>query len=158
MGTFTNRNALTPNATGVFRIYKNAIVSITGKVRIARDCKIYVPGKLSIGNGTYINPNSMIFARTEVKIGDNCAISWNCEIIDDDMHSIVVNGEKLPSAKPITIGNKVWIGAGVKILKGVTIGEGAIIAAGSIVSKDVPAHSVAAGVPAHIIKNDIEWA
>ncbi|MFD0763855.1 acyltransferase [Mucilaginibacter lutimaris] len=158
LGTFTNRNALTPNAKGVLRIYKNAVVSINGKVRIARDCKIYVPGKLSIGDGTYINPNSMIFARTEVKIGSNCAISWKCEIVDDDMHCIVVNSEKLPSARPITIGNNVWIGAGAKILKGVTIGDGAIIAAGSIVSKDVPAHSLAAGIPAKIIKNDIEWA
>ena len=43
------------------------------------------------------------------------------------------------------------------IMKGVTIGDGAIIAAGAIVTKDVPAKSIAAGIPAKIIKKDIEW-
>ena len=43
------------------------------------------------------------------------------------------------------------------ILKGVTIGDGAIIAAGSVVTKDVPAHTIVAGVPAKVVEGIIEW-
>lgn len=158
LGTFTNRNALIPNAKGVFRIYKGGEVDISGQVRIARDCKLYVPGKLTVGDGTYINPGSMIFARTNVSIGRGCAISWNCELIDDDMHSLLAGDSKLPPSKPIVVGDHVWIGANSKILKGVTIGNGAIIAAGSVVTKDVPACSLVGGVPAKVIKYNVNWA
>ena len=60
-GFFTNRMSLSPNGKGVFRVYKQGNVNINGFVRIARDCKIYVAGKLTIGNGTYINPNTIGF-------------------------------------------------------------------------------------------------
>lgn len=53
---------------------------------------------------------------------------------------------------PTIIGTHVWIGVNVTILPGVTIGDGAIIAAGATVTKDVPPHTLAAGVPARIIK------
>lgn len=52
----------------------------------------------------------------------------------------------------VTIGNKVWIGATATILSGVSIGDGAVIAAGAVVTKDVPAHTIAGGVPAKILK------
>lgn len=56
------------------------------------------------------------------------------------------------TAASITVGNYVWIGARSVILQGVTIGEGAVIAAGSVVTRDVPPYTVAAGVPARVIK------
>ncbi|MGC4108472.1 MAG: sugar O-acetyltransferase [Thermomicrobiales bacterium] len=59
-------------------------------------------------------------------------------------------------ARPITIGNAVWIGANVSVLPGVTIGDGAVIGAGSVVTKDVPARSVAAGNPARILRQITE--
>lgn len=55
------------------------------------------------------------------------------------------------------IGNNVWIGARVTILKGVHIGDGAVIAAGTIVNKDVPARSLVAGNPMHLICDNVEW-
>ena len=53
---------------------------------------------------------------------------------------------------PIHIEANVWIGSNATILPGVTVGEGAIISAGAVVSKDVPANTIVAGVPARVIK------
>jgi len=56
------------------------------------------------------------------------------------------------STKPVTIGNDIWIGANAVILPGVTVGDHSVVAAGAVVTKDVPPHSLVAGVPAKIIK------
>ena len=55
-------------------------------------------------------------------------------------------------AKPVTIGNDVWIGANCTILPGVTIGNNVVVAAGAVVTKDVPDNCVVGGVPVKIIK------
>lgn len=56
------------------------------------------------------------------------------------------------STNPVTIEDDVWIGANAVILPGVTIGEHCVVAAGAVVTKDVPPHSLVAGVPAKVIK------
>jgi len=156
LGTFTNRVALNPSGKGVLRIYKGGKFTIDGVVRIARDVKVYIAGDLHISSDTYINPNSLIFCRTKITIGSGCAISWNCEIVDDDMHEII-SLKGFNKAAPIIIGNRVWIGSNCKILKGVTIGDNSIIAAGSIVTKNVPPNTLYGGVPAKLIKENIDW-
>lgn len=154
LGFLTNRVNLTPNANGVLRIYEQGSFIVHGYARIARSCKVYVAGELTIGDRTYINPGTMIFARTTVSIDSGCAISWDCEILDDDFHHV---NEAATSASPITIGDNVWIGSRTSILKGVTIGDGAVIGTRSVVTKDVPAHSLAVGNPARVIKQNITW-
>lgn len=156
-GVFSNRLGLDPGARGVLRIYKGGLFLSEDKVRIARDCKVYVAGNLTIGEGTYINPNTMIVAKNSVSIGKECAISWNCQIIDDDMHSFVIDGEIMRSSRPIVIGDHVWIGSNVTILKGVTVGDNSVIASGSTVTKDVPASSLFAGTPAKLLRESVQW-
>ena len=56
------------------------------------------------------------------------------------------------STTPVTIGHDIWIGANAVILPGVTIGDHSVVAAGAVVTKDVPPHTLVAGVPAKIIK------
>lgn len=145
---------LDPNAHGVLRIYEEGALSIEGYVRIARSSKVYVAGQLTIGDRTYINAGTMVFARTSVAIGSGCAISWGCEIIDDDFHGIEAAES---TSKPIIIGDNVWIGSHSSVLKGVTIGDGAIIGSRAVVTRDIPPRTLAVGCPAKVVKTDVTW-
>jgi len=110
-----------------------------------------------IGENTRIH-GACIHAYKSIKIGKNCLIAANCQIIDGNGHDlsfpdvenrINTKGE----AKEIIIGDNVWIGANSIILPGVKIGNGSIIAAGSVVFKDIPAMVIAGGNPASILKS-----
>lgn len=120
---------------------------------------------ISIGNNTYIG-GSNIISSNSITIGNDVLISWGCTIVDHNSHSIHWSERandvkdwykglkewKNVDSRPITIGDKAWLGFNVIVLKGVNIGEGAIIGAGSIVTKDIPPFAIAAGNPARIIK------
>lgn len=105
-------------------------------------------GIIRIGNGTYLNRNTLIVANKLVDIGRNCKISWDVVIMDTDQHPIP---DKPMEDKNVILEDNVWIGCRSIILKGVRIGRGAVIAAGSVVTKDVPARTVVGGVPARIL-------
>jgi acetyltransferase-like isoleucine patch superfamily enzyme len=153
-GFLSNRVGQHPGTQGVLHIRKDGVLKIDGLVRIAESSRIYVSGELLIGNGTYINPNTLIFARTKVVIGAFCAISWDCQIIDDDFHGVNSLGNR---ASPISIGDHVLIGSRSIILKGVNIGDGCVIAAGSVVTKNIPSNCLCGGVPAKVIRKNITW-
>lgn len=116
--------------------------------------EVFRDAKLSIGNGTYLNRNTIVVAVGSVKIGIDCRIAWDVVIMDSDLHPVDENDQPTVS-EPILIEDKVWIGCRSIILKGVTIGRGAIIAAGSVVTKSVPPNVIVAGVPARIVSNGI---
>ena len=140
---------------GYISIGENATLNCNGNFVFSSGCRLGVSknAELSIGSG-YINYDSKIYCFNKIQIGNNVAISENVIIRDSDNHSIT--GQSVVSA-PIIIEDNVWIGMNVTILKGVKIGEGSVIAAGSVVTRDIPAHSLAAGVPAKVIRNNIEW-
>jgi acetyltransferase-like isoleucine patch superfamily enzyme len=78
--------------------------------------------------------------------------------MDSDLHQITdADGNWNPFEKPIVIGDHVWIGSNVTISKGVSIGDGAVIATGSLVTKDVAARTLAGGIPARRIRDNIDW-
>lgn len=83
--------------------------------------------KLSIDDNTYINPEVIIICKKEISIGKNCAISWRCQFLDDDLHSIIKDDKRINPASPIIIGNRVWICSDVKILPGAEIQDGVIM-------------------------------
>lgn len=83
-------------------------------------------------------------------MGEDCTI-----ITRNHMHDrtdIPMNQQGFEAERPVTIGNDVWIGDRVTILPGVTIEDGCIIGAGAVVTRDIPAYSIAAGIPARVIK------
>ena len=112
-------------------------------------------GKLTIGQGA-CNVGLTIMCAKEVTIGNGVRIGRNVSIRDWNGPHVIIN-ETFVNHAPVHIGDHVWLCSGCTIMPGVTIGEGAVIAANSTVTKDVPAHSLVAGSPAKVIKNNIEW-
>lgn len=112
--------------------------------------------RIEIGAHSRIN-GSCIHAYNEIKIGRNCLIAANCQIIDGSGHDLSMENpanrvNTTGDTRPINIEDNVWIGINCIVLPGVTIGKGSVIAAGSVVVKDIPPMSVAGGNPAKVIK------
>jgi maltose O-acetyltransferase len=107
-----------------------------------------------VGENFSANYRVTILDIARVDIGDNVMIGPNVTIATVG-HPLDPEGRRrhLAFAKPIKIGNDVWIGANVVILPGVTIGDNVVIGAGAVVTKDLPGGTVCAGVPAKVIKN-----
>lgn len=149
---------------GNFPVFMSEIILRNHAQIIVKDnFRIYSPKRIVINKGAklilgsgYINSFVNINCSESIKIGYGVAISENVIIRDSDSHEIKSEATHV-NTKPIVIGNKVWIGMNVIILKGVTIGDGAIIAAGAVVNRDVPPKSLVGGIPAQIIKSDVEW-
>ncbi len=115
---------------------------------------------IHIGDNFTGNYNLTILDIREVYIGNHVMIGPNT-LITTVGHPLSPMGRRkhLGIAKPVTIGNDVWIGGNVTILPGITIGNNVVVAAGAVVTKDVPENCVVGGVPAKIIKeieNDVE--
>lgn len=130
-------------------ILRNTIIECTGNIKnlgegltvgnnvgIAQNCFIQVRGKVTIGSHVMFGPNVSIFSENHV-------------FSDVEIPMIsqpTIRGE-------VIIEDDVWLGTHSIILSGVHIGKGSVIAAGALVNKDIPAYSVAAGVPAKVIKS-----
>lgn len=107
---------------------------------------------LIFGKRVFVNSGCKIQDQGGVTIGDDVLIGHNVVIATLD-HAFDPDrrGDLVPA--PVTVGNKVWIGANATLLPGVNIGEGAIVAAGAVVTKDVPPGAIVGGVPARFIRN-----
>lgn len=132
---------------------KEMLGSVGEKVWIAKTFSCDNGKKIHIGSNFTGNFNLTILDIREVTIGDNVMIGPNT-LITTVGHPLSPMGRRkhMAHAKPVTIGNDVWIGGNVTILPGVTIGNNVVIAAGAVVNKDIPDNCVAAGVPAKVIK------
>ena len=142
----------------------NNRITIGDKCKIGRNCKLFLYGdnvELKIGYGcTFIHDDELLVQEDNARIviGDDCMFSHHINVRTSDAHPIFsMNGERINKAKNVHIGNHVWITPHCIIQKGVTINDGAIIATRSIVTKDIPAHTIAAGMPAKVFKEGVDW-
>jgi len=105
------------------------------------------------GKNVFFNFNCVILDVMKVEIGDHVLIGPNVQIYTAT-HPLDAKTRNswLEYAKPVTIGNDVWIGGGAIICPGVSIGDGAVIAAGAVVTKSVPSNTVVGGNPAKVLK------
>lgn len=143
--------------SSLISLKSNSQLTVTDHFKVYSGSRISVShhAHLVLGSG-YINHGANIACFEKIEIGNNVAISEFVTIRDSDNHHIEGLGAH-QMTQPIKIGNNVWIGMHATILKGVTIGDGAIIAAGAIVSKDVPPNTLVAGIPARVIKENVNW-
>lgn len=110
----------------------------------------WIVGEPKIGAGTWIGAFTMIDGSGGLTIGAGCDISCGAHIYTHSTVRRCVSGRAYPTIDraPVRIGDRVFIGANAVVMMGVTIGDGAVVGAGAVVTRDVPAHTVVAGVPA----------
>lgn len=135
---------------GEFIVHERTqLVSTTAKLEIV----VERGGTLEIGERSLVNFGCSIVAQRHVSIGARCLIGPHCMIMDTSFHHVEPDRRLDPvEPRPISIGRNVWLGARVIVMPGVTIGDDCAIGAGSVVTSDIPAGSLAAGVPARVIR------
>lgn len=104
-----------------------------------------------IGKDVFINACCHFQDHGGVELGDGCQIGHNVVFATLD-HGIEPEKRKTTFPAPIVLGERVWVGSNSTILSGVTIGDNAVVAAGAVVTKDVPADTIAGGVPARVLR------
>lgn len=112
---------------------------------------------IHIGERFYSNFDCILLDGAEIRIGDDVLFGPRVGIFTTN-HAIDPE-ERVAGAcyaKPVSIGNKVWLGANVTVNQGVTIGENTIIGSGSVVTKNIPANVIAVGNPCHVLRTITE--
>ena len=113
-------------------------------------------GRVTIGEGTFLNIGVMVACHESVTIGAHCMFANGC-FVTDASHRFEDPDRPVPwqgftTKGPTRIGDNVWCGANVVVTTGVTIGERSVIGANSVVTRDVPPYSMAAGAPAKVLR------
>ena len=116
---------------------------------------------IHVGRNCFVNYNGVFLDVAPITLGDNVLIGPNVTLAtpnhpflaEERAYTDYPNGcHELEYAQPITLEDHCWLCAGVTVCGGVTIGAGSIIAAGAVVTRDIPPNSIAAGVPARVLR------
>lgn len=108
---------------------------------------------ITIGARTFVNYNLTALDVARITIGEDCQLGPNVQLLTPT-HPLEPDPrrDKLEAARPITIGDNVWIGGGAIVCPGVTIGDNSVVGAGAVVTRDIPANVVAVGNPARPVR------
>lgn len=139
---------------------RDARLRVTGQGRVSfsRGARVLVMkgACLSVGGESTIHYNAAITCFSRIEIAPFVGISWNANILDGNLHELIVGGVPRPRSRPVVIGSYAWIGSSATVI-GATLGEWAVVGAGSVVVSDVPSRVAVAGNPARIIRKDVTW-
>ena len=136
-------------------------VEMSGNIALGNDCVVgsftilstAATARLEVGIDTYINSYTVIGAMEAVSIGNHCIFAAYV-FITDATHGIddlsIATKHAAIAAKPVTIGDNVWLGSGVMVMMGSHIGNDAVVGARSLVRGDLPSRSVSFGMPAKV--------
>ena len=117
--------------------------------------------QITLGQHTTIAQANIGVADNQAKItiGADCMLSHGIEIRCGDSHAVMdhTTGQRLNQAQYVTLESHVWLGMHTRVLKNVTIGHDAVIAAGAIVTRSLPSHCLAAGIPAQVKRENVTW-
>jgi maltose O-acetyltransferase len=110
--------------------------------------------QIRVGARTFINVGLVALDVAAIIIGEDVQIGPNVQLLTPT-HPIEAEPRraKWEAAKPINIGDNVWLGGGVMVLAGVTVGDNTVVGAGAVVTKSLPANVVAVGNPARVIRS-----
>jgi acetyltransferase-like isoleucine patch superfamily enzyme len=145
------------NTAGDIDAIRDILSEIIGET-IADSTTIFAPfytnfGKfIRIGKNVFINHACSFLDMGGITLEDEVLIGPRVNLVTEN-HPLDPSDRRALLTRPIVIKRNAWIGAGATILPGVTIGENSIVAAGAVVSKDVPANTIVAGIPAKVIKS-----
>ena len=131
-------------------------IRIGDDVIVSRNCVIQAKtGPVTIGNRTDFGCNAVLSAISGIEIGESVLLAANVYLggarYRADRPDVPFMDQGTYSRGPISIGSGSWLGAGAIVLDGVAIGEGCVVGAGGVVTRNLPSHSIAAGVPARVI-------
>ncbi len=154
------KDCLLTNTVVIMRGDNNRLV-IHDKARFIGPCRIFLCGgaNLVIGENAGIRGVEFNVEEGRMEIGERCMFSSGITLRNHDSHRIhdSSNGGVLNPPKDVVLGRHVWIAQNAAILKGCHIGDDSVIGFGSVVTKSCPTGSVLAGVPAKIVKENINW-
>ena len=147
-------NALAP---GDFEAVRALLSELTGR-RLDPSVRVLPPfhtdsgRNLRFGRHVFVNHNCTAMDLGGIAIGDDVMIGPNVQLISSGHPLDPATRRTQITTAPINIGRGAWLAAGATVLQGVTVGEDAVAAAGAVVTRDVPARTVVAGVPARVIR------
>ena len=134
----------------------NRGITIGNGVFVGRHCSLHTKdGEIVLEDRTNIGPFSTVFSASRVIIGRDTLIAAYSYLVGGghafDETGVPILDQPRPS-RGITVGAGSWIGTGVSVLDGVTIGRGVVVGAHAVVTRDLPDLSVAAGIPAAVVR------
>ncbi len=151
---FTAAYNIDPDASQ--QLLHELFASVGEEVNVRAPVYVDYGTNITIGARTFINMGLTALDVADIVIGEDCQFGPHVQLLTPT-HPVdpQPRRDKLEAAKPITIGNNVWLGGGVVVCPGVSIGDNTVVGAGAVVTKDLPANVVAVGNPARVIRENI---
>lgn len=147
--------------TSIFVSGNNNRIIVSDKVRFLGPCKIVLQGnaELVLGCNSGIRGVEFNLKRARIQVGELCMFSYGIVLRNHDSHRIIDTStdQVINQPKDIVLGNHVWIGQNATILKGANVGDNSVIGFGSVVTSSCEPGSVLAGVPAKVVRHNVNW-